>query len=235
MGVGDEKMTVKQRVAKFVEENYDKQKALFDASTISSDYKLMGVKTPNLISFAKKLVKDGVQYNELPKRNHEEILISGLFIAFCKAPAEEKVEYIKEYLTYVDNWATCDLVSAKLVNLEDQQAFFEQLLTSTKPYDVRFAVVWFKRFVLKNDVRGTVNLINKSVKCTDYYVEMALAWIYCEALLLDYDYMLKWVQKLARYVIRNRTLSKACDSYRTTPEQKKEIRALRSKLLGIEI
>lgn len=228
-------MTVKQRVAKFIEENYDKQKVLFDAGTIATDYKLMGVTTPTLISFAKTLVKDGVQFKDLPKRNHEEILISGFVIAYCEAPEEEKIEYIKEYLTYVDNWATCDLVSAKLVNLESQKAFFEQLLTSPKPFEVRFAIVWFKRFMLKDNVRGTVNLINKNVKCTDYFVEMALAWIYCDALLLDYDYMLKWIPKLARYVVRNRTLSKACDSTRTTPEQKKEIRALRSKLLGIEI
>ncbi len=228
-------MTIKQRVAKFIEENYDAEKALFDTNTIASDYKLMGVKTPDLVAFTKTLVKENVQFKDLPKRNHEEILISGIYISLCKASPEEKVALIREYLPYIDNWATCDLIVPRLSGMESEQAFFEELLASTKPYEVRFAVVWFKKFILKKDVRGTVNLLNKTVKSTDYYVEMALAWIYCEALLLDYDYMLKWVQKLPRYVIRNRTLSKACDSYRTSPEQKKEIRALRSKLLGIEI
>ena len=228
-------MTIKQRVAKFIEENYDEQKALFDASTISSDYKLMGVKTQTIANFAKTLAKEGVQFKDLPKRNHEEILLSGMYISLCDASPEEKTALIREYLPYIDNWATCDLVVPRLTGMESQQAFFEELLASQKPYDVRFAIVWFKKFVLKKDVRGTVNLLNKTVKCTDYYVEMALAWIYCEALLLDYDYMLKWVSKLSRYVIRNRTLSKACDSYRTTPEQKKEIRQLRSKLLSLDI
>ena len=64
---------------------------------------------------------------------------------------------------------------------------------------------------------------------------MALAWCYTEALVFDYEYMIEFVQGLKRYVIRNRTLQKACDSYRVSDERKKEIKALRSKLLGMEI
>ncbi len=228
-------MTIKQRVAQFIEENYDEEKMVFDRNTISSDYKLMGVKTPVLCSFAKKLAKEDVSFDELPKRNHDEILLSGLYITQCDKSPAEKIELIKKYIPYIDNWGTCDPVFARLTGVESERAFFEGLLTSERSYEVRIGIVWFKKFILKNDVRGTVNLLNKLVKCTDYYVEMALAWIYLDALILDYNYMLKFVQKLSRYVIRNRTLSKACESNRVTPEQKKEIRALRSKLLGMEI
>ena len=64
---------------------------------------------------------------------------------------------------------------------------------------------------------------------------MALAWCYAEALISDFDYMIEFTQRLERYIVRNRTLQKACESFRVSDEHKKQVRALRSKLLGMEI
>ena len=224
-----------QEIETFIENYSTEEKAKFDEGLITTAYKIKGIRMEDLTAFSKKLAQENPQIEYFPLDCHEEILIAGIAIAYSKMSAENKVKQLEKLLPYIDNWATCDMICARLKKLESQKKFFVNLLHSKKPFYIRFGIVWLMKFALKNDVRGTVNLINDNVKNTNYYVEMALAWCYSEALILDYEYMIDFAQRLERYVVRNRTLQKACDSTRVSPERKKEIRKLRSKLLGMEI
>lgn len=222
-------------VKNFINEHASVEKAHFDEGLINTSYEIKGLKTPDINNFAKELVKLGVEFSNIPLTCHEEIMIASLVIAYSKKKPADKIKDIEKILPYIDNWCTCDTIVARLKGLEKQKKFFVNLLHSNRPFFIRFGIVWLMKFLLKKDLKETVNLINDNVKNTNYYVEMALAWCYSEALIYDYEYMIDFVQKLDRYVIRNRTLQKACDSYRVSDERKKEIKTLRSKLLGMEI
>lgn len=222
-------------VQNFIKENSTAEKARFDEGLINTSYEIKGMKTKDLELFAKELVEKGAEFSKLPLTCHEEIMLAGLFIGFSKKKASEKIKDIEKLLPYIDNWATCDMILPRLKGLENQKEYFINLLHSNRPFYIRFGIVWLMKYMLKQDIRGIVNLINDNVKNTNYYVEMALAWVYSEALIFDYEYMVDFVQKLERYVVRNRTLQKACESTRVSDERKKEIRALRSELLGMPI
>lgn len=228
-------MDLKERIKLFINEHANEEKARYDEGLVTTKHEIKGVKTEELHEFAKTLASEGVNVKDMPTDFHEEIILVGLVIAYSKIKPSEKVKLLKYYMPLIDNWGTCDLVVPKLKGMESERKFFVDLLSNSKPFYVRVAIVWFKKFELKKNLRKVVNLLNEKIDNTNYYVEMGLAWVYCEALILDYEYMVEWIQTIDRYVIRNRTLQKACDSYRVSDERKKEIRALRSKLLGMPI
>lgn len=222
-------------VQEFINQNATVEKARFDEGLITTSYEIKGLKTKDIELFAKELVEKGATFNNLPLTCHDEIMLAGMFIGYSNKKPSEKIKDIEKLLPYIDNWATCDMILPRLKGLEGQKEFFVKLLSSNRPFYIRFGIVWLLKYQLKNDVKGIVNLINDNVKSTNNYVEMALAWCYSEAMIYEYEYMIEFVQQLKRYVVRNRSLQRACESSRISDERKKEIRALRSKLLGMEI
>lgn len=226
---------IRERVKAFIEENKDSEKAKYDSSLVESRYDVKGVDKKKLEAFAIELAGEGVKFENLPKSCHDEILLAGLVIAHSNMRAKTKVAQLKKYFKFVDNWSTCDAIAPRMSGMESEREFFVELLSSKNPFEIRFALVWFKKFELKDNLVEVVNLINEKVDNTTYFVDMGLAWIYFEALLLDYDYILEFIQTLKRYVIRNRVLQKASESARISDERKQEIKQLRSKLLGIDI
>lgn len=212
-----------------------KKKARFDEGLISSSYEIKGIKMTDMNAYAKELAKRGVDIERMPLSCHEEILLAGMTLAYSKISPKDKVEKLKMLLPYIDNWATCDMIVSRLKGVESEREFFIELLHSNRPFYIRVGIVWLMKFELKKDVIKTVNLLNDNVRNTNYYVEMALAWCYAEAMIVEFDYMIEFVQRLERYVVRNRTLQKATESFRISDERKKEVRALRSRLLGMEI
>ncbi len=227
-------MDIKLMVEDFVAKNRDEKKAEFDRGLISSQYEIVGIKTPLIEKFAKAIAKLNVDIKELPLDNHEEIMLAGMVIGFKKEEPKKKIEELEYLIPYIDNWATCDMIVPRLKGLEREQAYFEGLLQSKEPFAIRVGVVWLMKYALKNDLKNVVVKL-RDVTNTNYYVQLALSWCYAEGLLYDFDFMLDFIQTVPRTVVRNRALQKACESLRITPEQKVKIRKVRSKLLNMEI
>ncbi len=228
-------MITNEQIKEFIRENADEAKAHFDEGLITTSYEIKGISTKKMAEMAKEIAKDKVDIENMPLTCHEEILLAGMALGLSKMSGEEKIEGLKKLLPYIDNWATCDMIVVRLKGLEAYHDFFVELLHSNRPFYIRVGIVWIMKFELKNDIRATVNLLNDNVKNSNYYVEMALAWCYAEAMIKDFDYMIDFILKIERYVIRNRTLQKACESFRISAEQKVQVKKLRSKLLGMEI
>ncbi len=226
---------VTEEIREFIETHRSDEKARYDEGTIPTCYEIAGVKIEDIDKFAKKLAVRKPKFEDYPFDYHEEVLLAGITIAYTKLSPEKKLEQLEKLLPYIDNWSNCDIIAGRIKGMNDQKEFFINLLSSKRPFYIRFAIQWLTKFALRDDVRGIVNLINDNVKNTNTYVEAALAACYAEALLFDYDYMVDFIQKLERYVVRNRTLQRACDSARLVEEKRKEIRKLRSKILGINL
>jgi len=78
--------------------------------------KIIGIRTPMLRKFAKEFAKtpEYISFlNELPHKYYEEDNLHGFLLEGIK-DYEEAVCRVEEFLSYVDNWATCDMMSPKV-------------------------------------------------------------------------------------------------------------------------
>ena len=68
------------------------------------------------------------------------------------------------------------------------------------------------------------------VKSSEYYVNMMIAWYFATALAKQYDSTIKYIENgILNKWTHNKTIQKAIESYRITPEQKEYLRSLKIK------
>ena len=70
-----------------------------------------------------------------------------------------------------------------------------------------------------------------AVQSEEYYVRMMIAWYFATALAKQYDTVLPYIEnKRLDPWTHNKTIQKAVESYRITPEQKTLLKALKLPL-----
>ena len=212
---------------------------------------IIGVRVPTMRKIAKEFassatpVELGKFLDKLPHKYFEENQVH-LFAVERIKDFDECVRRIEQFLPYIDNWAVCDGKSPKAL-LKDESRFYAKIcewLKSAKPYTVRFGVNMLMAFFLddrfdKNQLKlvATIdeNLFDDAgrAECpTDrYYVQMVVAWYMATALAKQWDSTFPYIKsrKLSPW-IHNKTIQKACESYRITDAQKKILRGLKLEL-----
>ena len=219
-------MKVKELVDDYINKISDPRKAQFDRSLINTKYEIKGTKTRLIDDFSKSLLRIGANFNDLPLNNYEEILLAGCYIGHSKFTPKEKIVMFRRLLPYIDNWGTCDTVVARLKGLESEKQFFIDLLNEENPFYVRVGIVWLMKYMLKKDTKNVIELVNRA-KNNDFYVKMAKAWCNAEALVYDYDFMYNFLKEINDVFIRNKTIEKACYSYRVKDDDKLELKKLK--------
>ena len=195
---------------------------------------VIGVRMPALRKLAKELA--GTQLAEdflqqLPHRYYEENNLHGLLISAIPDYGAA-VAALEAFLPHVDNWATCDLLSPKAFwahppELPDQ---IRRWVADRHPYTVRFGLGMLLSFYLDGEFRPEYLELAAGVRREEYYVRMMVAWYFATALAKQYDTALPYLEqrRLERWT-HNKTIQKAVESYRISPEQKAELRSLRWK------
>lgn len=112
--------------------------------------------------------------------------------------------------------------------------FVDECLENPNEFTVRFGVIFMMTNLL--DELPEVFERLRRVQHEAYYVKMGMAWLYSVAVLKDYEATMREMQnpKLDLWT-RRKGLTKMLESYRVSPDQKAEIRALRDKLGGKSI
>lgn len=194
--------------------------------------KIIGVRSPALQKFAKNFFqdKDTTEFlNDLPHKYFEENLIHALIISEMKNYSD-CLQAVKNFLPYVDNWATCDsfipkIFSKHTAELEGEiKIWLESDLIFTK----RFAILMLIKFYLgKNFDEKYLQWISK-INSNEYYVEMMAAWFFAEALVKQHDAAIIYLeQKLLPQKIHRKTIQKAVESRRIPLEIKNFLKSLR--------
>lgn len=196
--------------------------------------RIIGVRTPQLRKLARELYASPEResfMDSLPHEYYEENNLHAFFI-------EQTDDYgacvaaLERFLPYVDNWATCDLLSPKMFrrHLPALLPEIERWLESGKTYTVRFGLEMLMSFYLDDAFEAQYLALAAGVQSGEYYVNMMIAWFFATALAKQYDAALPYIQqgRLAPWV-HNKTIQKAVESYRITPEQKDYLRTLRLK------
>lgn len=197
--------------------------------------KIIGVRMPDLRRLAKELAKTplaGEFLKELPHQYYEENNLHGLFIGLIYKEPEEIIDRIDEFLPYVDNWATCDMLAPEPLK-KDIRLLRERItpwLSSDHTYRVRFAIVAMLRFLLDDGFEEEDLCRLARIKSGEYYINMAVAWYYSFALIKQYDSAIKVIEsrRLDPWV-HNKSIQKAIESYRVPDDRKDYLRTLRIK------
>ncbi len=197
--------------------------------------KIIGVRTPELRKLAKKMYgtpeADKI-LNQLPHKYYEEDNLHAFLIEQI-ADYNEVILKLDEFLPYVDNWATCDMMKPKIFknHLPKLKEKCFEWIESERTYTVRFGIVMLMTHFLEEDFDITIPDRISQIRSEEYYIRMAVAWYFATALAKQYDTVLPFIEnhKLDPWT-HNKAIQKARESYRITPEKKKLLAMLKTNL-----
>ena len=195
---------------------------------------VIGVRTPLLRKLARQIVKEEdtqAFLEELPHEYFDETQLHAFVISEIKDP-EEVFERTELFLPYVNNWATCDQLSPKVFRKCRKELLkrIEQWLASGRTYTVRFGIGMLMQHFLDEAFDPKYPAMVSEVRSEEYYVNMMIAWYFATALAKQYETVLPYIekQKLDPWT-HNKTIQKAVESYRITPQQKEYLKTLKVK------
>ena len=195
---------------------------------------MIGVRTPALRKLAKELRKDpdiGEFLQDLPHAFFDENQLHAFLISEIKDYAE-CLDQIRKFLPYIDNRATCDQLSPKVFGKHKTELLnsVREWIRSDRTYTVRFAIGMLMQHYLDDDFDPEYLQMVSEVWSEEYYINMMIAWYFATALAKQYDAALPYIeQKRLETWTHNKTIQKAVESYRITPEQKDYLRSLKIK------
>jgi 3-methyladenine DNA glycosylase AlkD len=198
---------------------------------------VIGVRTPALRKFAKAYAKEpeSVEFLKiLPHKYYEENNLHACLIELMP-DYDQVIAALDEFLPYVDNWATCDLLRPKifknhLPELLEQIKLCLSDAYCRQTYTVRFAVEMLMTFYLDEHFRPEYLAWVAVIRSEEYYVNMMIAWYFATALAKQYEATLPYIeqQRLAPWT-HNKAIQKACESYRVSAEHKAKLRSFKLK------
>lgn len=191
--------------------------------TVSSDT-IIGVPTPALRKIAKSL--DASFLDELPHESYEENILHGLLIN--RGACEDVVEALDRFLPYLDNWAVVDTIDPPEFYRGDYRDYYETLMNDSRPFASRLGIVLALRHVAE-DPPGLTRAV-AAVESGPYYVDMAMAWFFAEALLHDAEAVFNLLESDALTPsVRRKTVRKIKESFRVPDELKLRAAAVGKK------
>lgn len=228
-------MTVKEIQDKLFELR-DEKYAAFQAKLIptASPEQIIGVRVPKVRELAKALVKEG-GYDDflktLPHDYYDEDMLHGAILTEIK-DYEKAVTEIDRFLPYVNNWAVCDTVSPKAFK-KNKPALLGKIrewMASDKTYTIRFGMEMLMSHFLDADFKPEYLEGPANIRSDEYYVNMMTAWFFATALAKQWDATLPYIEnnRLDTWT-HNKSIQKARESYRITPEQKELLNKLKRK------
>lgn len=197
--------------------------------------RIIGVRTPALRSYAKEVAKmpEAEEFlQELPHTYYEENNLHGALLNLLYKDVEELLKQLEIFLPYVDNWATCDMLSPKAFkkNLPLVYERVKQWLQSEDTYTVRFGIVTLLGYFLDDAFRPEMLDLVAGVKSDEYYIKMAVAWYFSIALVKQYEVTIPYfTEPVLEKWTHNKALQKAVESRRIDDETKAYLRSLKVK------
>ena len=195
---------------------------------------IIGVRTPELKKLAAEFVKDEAIdsfLKQLPHDHFEENQLHAFIISAVK-DYDRCMELLKDFLPYIDNWATCDQLSPKVFKKHRPELLTEvrSWIKSSEVYTVRFAIGMLMEHFLNEDFKEEYPELVSEVRSEEYYVNMMIAWYFATALAKQYESTVKYLEerRLDEWT-HNRSIQKAIESRRISDERKMYLKTLKIK------
>lgn len=199
---------------------------------------MIGIRVPVLRAFAKDLRRgDGRVLEQfladLPHRYFEENMLHAILIGEVCSSVEEVIAELTRFLPYADNWAVTDTIRIRALRRADADVrlWLDQLARwarDTHTYTIRYAVVALMADFLDDRFDAMQLQLVETIQSDEYYVNMARAWYFATALAKQGESTLPLLaeRRLDPWT-HNKTIQKACESYRVSSEHKALLRSMR--------
>ncbi len=194
---------------------------------------ILGVRMPALRRYAKSLASsdDAREFiTLLPHPTYEENTLHALLIE-REGDFDELCAQLDRFLPFVDNWATCDVMSPKLFK-KHPDGLLQRAASwagSSHTYTCRFGVGVLMRCFLDERFSPEILDIVAEIPCGDYYIDMMRAWFFCEALIKRYDSAVAVLEagRLDAFT-HNKAIQKARESFRIDEAKKQYLKSLKA-------
>lgn len=206
----------------------DEKFAAFSKRLSNSDYKVIGVKSPVL----RQIIKDHKNDSELKTEEFKlgeflevDIIYFGLSLTRIKSE-REKLEFLFKKIRYAKSWAVTDAVATYFRNLsfDEYFSFFSKTYNSKFIYERRIAYVLGLKVCKEKRILDVLNYINEN---EDYMVMMAEAWLLATIAITFPDEIYQFLSITKDVVLKRKTISKMCDSFRISQDIKEKFKQLR--------
>lgn len=194
--------------------------------------RIIGVRTPDLRKLARELknTEHAAEFLKiLPHEYYEENNLHAFLIEEIK-DYDKCIEELNKFLPYVDNWATCDMMRPKVFkkHLPELLDRIKIWLASGETYTVRFGIEMLMVYYLDEHFSPEFPEMISRIRSDEYYIHMMVAWYFATALAKRYDDIIPYIeQNRLDTDTHNKTIRKAIESYRISPEQKAYLRTLK--------
>lgn len=223
--------------------NQDKKYAEFQSMLVPSvgKEKVIGVRTPVLRSYAKKLYGSELADRfvaELPHTYFEENQLHAFIIGMEK-DFDKCISMLETFLPFVDNWATCDQMSPRCFKAQHRKSgkggksdkldkLADKWIGSRNIYTIRFGIKVRMDHFLKEDFDIKYPIKIAKIKSEEYYIRMMIAWYFATALAMQYNSVVSFIENKELDVwTHNKTIQKAVESFRISDEQKIYLKSLK--------
>ncbi len=189
---------------------------------------------PALRKLARELEKSGnsAPFMEfLPHRYYEENNLHSALISTMKN-FDQATAALDRFLPYVDNWATCDMLSPNVFkkHLPALLPHIRRWIASDHTYTVRFGIGMLMKYYLDDAFSPEYLDLAAGVRSEEYYVNMMTAWYFATALAKQYHAALPFFQTLHLTPwTHNKAIQKAIESDRIPREKKEYLQSLKWK------
>jgi len=213
-------MDLREELLKFKDEKYKE----FNSKLTRTKYPIIGVRIPIIKQLAKKSIIDFAYFDTLDNPYFEEVMLEGLMIGNLKK-IDDVIKRLEQFVCKIDDWSVCDSVCANLkITNKNKGAiwdFINKYKNSNNEFEVRFMLIMMLDYYLDGNYIKEIFSIIDNIKCEEYYVKMAIAWLLATSIVKCEKETLKYVEKCKLDIFTfNKMISKSCESYRVREDLK---------------
>ncbi len=195
--------------------------------------KIFGVRTPVLRKLAKRYADEPESFSSFPNEYYEVVFLKLTLAA--RMPYDRFLEVCDDCVCLLTDWALCDCFAPACIekNREEFIPYIKKYAACTAGHDGgmfvrRFAFTTLLHFYVDEDHLPLIFECVSGCRNDGYYVVMGAAWLLAEVLIKHYERGYEFLNSsMCDINIRNKAISKACDSFRVNDERKRELRRLR--------
>lgn len=201
----------------------------FSSKLTKTKYPIIGVRIPYIKKMAKEMKDESLSFFDT--KYFEEVMLEGLVIGYCK-DIDLVISKLSSFINKIDDWSVCDSCCANLKitkkNKEKMWTFITNYKGCNDEFKVRFMIVMMMDYYLEDNYISKIFDIIDNISCDFYYSNMAISWLLATALAKKERETLKYLEnaKINDFVF-NKTISKACESYRIRDDLKEYLRKIK--------
>ncbi|MBD5131175.1 MAG: DNA alkylation repair protein [Clostridiales bacterium] len=222
---------VKAALYAAVDKKYDE----FNNPIVNSEYRTIGVRTPELKKIVKSIPLENrdrviVDFLADEEKIYETVLVIGM-LAARKGDYAKTRDYLKTLIPLFGSWAHVDCVTPCLswVDKDKFLSDFKYLLDCDGQYEVRTYIIFLFDCLTDDRIDFVLDTL-KGVRYGQYYVDMGAAWLLAECLVKYYDKTIGlFTSPTFPKFVHNKALQKARESYRVSADTKAYLQTLKVK------